>query len=108
MEETIISAVADTAKEPSILFVILMGIGVVFFGLVCIIILCTLMSKIVCALEKNAPADEAPAAKAVPAPQAETLSPEKRREIIAAVSAVCAEELGTDVSAIRITSFKRI
>jgi len=33
---------------------------------------------------------------------------ENRQEIIAAVSAVIAEELGTDISAIRIHSFKKI
>ena len=33
---------------------------------------------------------------------------ENRQEIIAAVSAVVAEELGTDISAIRILSFKKI
>jgi len=93
--------------EPSILFVILMGIGVVFFGLICIVILSMLMSKIVRAIEKNTPAPAAPA-KSTIAPKAEALSPEKRREIIAAVSCVVAEELGTDVSAIRITSFKQI
>ena len=32
--------------EPSIPFVILMGIGVVFFGLICIILLCMAMSAI--------------------------------------------------------------
>ena len=33
---------------------------------------------------------------------------QNRQEIIAAVSAALAEELGTDVSAIRILSFKKI
>ena len=33
---------------------------------------------------------------------------ENRQEIIAAVSAVIAEELGTDVSAIRVLSFKKL
>jgi phenylpyruvate tautomerase PptA (4-oxalocrotonate tautomerase family) len=36
------------------------------------------------------------------------LSPEKRRELIAAISAVIAEELGKDVSAIRVTSFRKL
>ena len=33
---------------------------------------------------------------------------ENRQEIIAAVSAVIAEELGTDINALRIISFKKI
>ena len=89
-----------------IILVILMGIGVVFFGLVCIILLCSLMSLIVRKIESKLPAEAAapkPAEKA-----ADELSPEKRREVIAAISAVIAEELGTDVSAIRVTSFKKV
>ena len=47
-------------------------------------------------------------AAAAPAAPASELTPEKRREMIAAVSAALAEELGKDVSAIKITSFKKI
>lgn len=92
-----------------IIFVILMGLGVVFFGLVCIILLCMLMSVIVRKLEGNKPAP-APknASPASPSPAAANLTPEKRRELIAAISAVIAEELGTDVSAIRVTSFRQV
>ena len=102
------SAIAASANEPGVLFVILMGLGVVFFGLICIVIICSVMGKIVRAFEKTPAADAVAQPVKAAAPQAETLSPEKRREMIAAVSAVLAEELGTDVSAIRITSFKRI
>ena len=44
----------------------------------------------------------APAVAPAPAPI------ENRQEIIAAVSAALAEEMGTDISAIRILSFKKI
>ena len=50
-------------------FVSLMGMGTVFFGLICIVALCCLMS---------------------------------------AVSAALAEELGTDISGIRILSLKKL
>lgn len=92
-----------------IIFVILMGLGVVFFGLVCIILLCMLMSVIVRKIEALKPA-EAPKSASVPAPSPASvaLTPDKRRELIAAVSAVIAEELGTDVSAIRVTSFRQV
>ena len=92
-----------------IIFVILMGLGVVFFGLICIILLCMLMSVIVRKLEARKPA-EAPksAPSASPSPAPVSLTPDKRRELIAAISAVIAEELGTDVSAIRVTSFKQV
>lgn len=83
------------------LFVCLMGLGTVFVGLVCIILLVTLMSY-VCrkSEEKSAPA---PAAATVDAPKA-GVGP----ELIAAVSAAIAEEMGTDISAIRIISMKQI
>ena len=45
-------------------------------------------------------------AGAAPAPAANTIP--NRQELIAAVSAALAEELGTDVSAIRILSFKKL
>ena len=55
------------------------------------------------AAEKK-PETAAPIKPAVPA----DAPIENRREIIAAVSAALAEEMGTDVSAIRILSFKKI
>ena len=45
---------------------------------------------------------------AAPAVAAPVQTIENRQQIIAAVSAAVAEELGTDVSAIRILSFKKI
>lgn len=85
--------------EVSNLFVCLMGMGVTFFGLTCLILLTGVMGKICRKYEKKAVEPE----KAV----AEDVIP-NRAEMIAAVSAVIAEELGTDVSAIRIHSFKKI
>lgn len=83
------------------LFVCLMGLGTVFVGLICIILLVTLMS-LVCRKteEKSAPA---PAAAPINAPKA-GVGP----ELIAAVSAAIAEEMGTEISAIRIISMKQI
>ncbi len=84
-------------------FVVLMGIGTVFAGLICIIIIC----KIVGLFFKNKDAEPAKAVAAAPvAAVAEPIA--NRQELIAAISAVAAEELGTDVSAIRITSFKKL
>ena len=83
------------------LFVCLMGLGTVFVGLVCIILLVTLMSY-VCRKSEG---------KSVPAPAAATVDAPKagvEPELIAAVSAAIAEEMGTDISAIRIISMKQI
>lgn len=93
--------------ELSNTFVILMGLGTVFFGLICIIVLCYIMSYVVQKIAKPAPAVPASA------PVAQNVAPAKaqianRQEFIAAVSAVIAEELGTDVSAIKVLSVKEL
>lgn len=95
--------------EYSNLFVVLMGIGTVFVGLVCIIILCSIMSLLCRKFSADKKA-EAPAHAAAPAPAQAPVAQEipNRRKIIAVVSAVIAEELGEDVSAIKIKSFKKI
>lgn len=85
----------------SIIFVCLMGMGTVFFGLICLIVLTTLLGRI-CGHGRKAalPAAEAPAA--VPAPAVD------QQEMIAAISAAIAEELGTDITGIRILSVKKL
>ena len=90
--------------EPSIGLVVLMGIGIVFIGLICLIAVCKITSFF-CGLGNKNEAVEAP--KAAPTPVANTEIPD-RKQFIAAVSAVIAEELGTDVSNIRVTSFKKL
>ena len=75
--------------EVSNLFVCLMGMGVTFFGLTCLIGLTVLLGK----LARSAP--QAPQAASPAAPQAPAIP--NRQEMIAAVSAALAEELGTDV-----------
>ncbi len=51
----------------SMLFVVLMGMGVTFAGLTCIILLTMLLGRVVAGLEK-APSDASAAAAPVPAP----------------------------------------
>ena len=85
------------------LFIVGMGVGTVFIGLLCIVLLCLIMSAICRAFEKKPKTAKAPVASV----SAEKPN-ENRQEIIAAVSAALAEEMGTDISAIRIHSFKKI
>lgn len=102
------SIIASTT-EPSMALVVGMGLGIVFFGLICIIILCYLMSAVIRALKGNGDAKASEVKSAPVAAAAPAQTPiENRQELIAAVSAVIAEELGTDVSAIRIKSIKKI
>ena len=91
------------------LFVCAMGVGTVFVGLTCIIIMTVLMSKIYALLNKetkNEPKLTPVSVPAAPVQAQEEIA--NRQEFIAAVSAALAEEMGTDVSAIRILSFKKI
>lgn len=89
--------------------VCLIGIVVVFVGLACIIGLVELMTFI-CnkLLERGAKAPAKVESAPAPAPVAVATSVENRGEIVAAVCAAVAEEEGTDISAIRVISFKKI
>ena len=86
----------------SSIFVCLMGMGTVFFGLICLIVLTTLMGRI-CGQFQSAAAPAAAPAVAAPA-----VAEPNRQELVAAISAAIAEELGTDVTGIRIVSMKKL
>ena len=88
-----------------ILTTVLLGVGTVFAGLVVIILLVMLLRLFAGNKQEN-PAPVAVPAAAPAAPQKAEIA--NRQEFVAAVSAVLAEELGTDVSAIRIHSIKKI
>ena len=99
MAATALSAADPTAAKP-ILMVVLLGVGMVFVGLISIIVICKLMGVLFGALSKKQPAPAAPTKEPQPM--------ENRQEIIAAVSAAIAEELGKEVSALKIISFKKL
>ncbi len=88
-------------------FVILMGMGTVFAGLLSIILLCKLLSA-VCSIEQKV--DQKRTAEPAPAPctPQNTTTTKNRQELIAAIGAVIAEECGVDANGIRIVSIKRI
>lgn len=89
--------------EYSNLFVVLMGLGTVFAGLLCIILLVTLMSWVCAHTSAPKTVPQMPAAPAaMPASGAVTPA------MMAAVAAAIAEDMGTDVSAIRIVSMKKV
>ena len=85
-------------------FVVAMGIGTVFVGLICIIIICKIVGAVCMKLEKG----NSPSVKIENINSSPSADINNRQEIIAAVSAAVAEELGKDVSAIKILSFKKI
>ena len=99
----ILSAAAP-APEANNAFVVLLGLGTVFAGLIALIIICKLMGLFFSGAKNTGSAP----AKAAPAAPAAVENIPNRQEMVAAISAVLAEELGTDVSAIRIHSIKRV
>ena len=84
--------------EYSDLFVVLMGVGTVFFGLICLIALVWVMGKLFRGVDDAPPAPRPAAQRAL----------SNGGEVLAAISAAVAEELGTDVSAIRIVSIRKL
>ena len=86
--------------------VVLMGLGVVFFGLICIIFVCKCMSFVVGKIEKapasvpetQVPKQNSTKAEAIPS----------RPELAAAIAAAIAEYTGKDISGIRIHSIKKL
>ncbi len=90
--------------EYSPLFVTLMGIGTVFFGLICIIFLTMAMGAVMKGQKKAAPAVAAAAAAAAPAPKPQGMQP----EIVAAITAALSEEIGIPSNSMNIVNIKKI
>ena len=80
------------------------GLGTVFAGLICLILICYIMSVVVKLFAKSEKAPAVVPAQA-PAPQASIAN---KGEFAAAVAAAIAEDLGTDVTGIRIKSIKKL
>ena len=79
--------------------VALLGISVVFLGLLLLVLVCWLLGKIF-----GGKAEEIPAA--IPAAPAE--SPEDHGKLVAAIAVAIAEESGCDPAGLRIHSIKKI
>ena len=80
------------------------GFGLVFIGLICIIAICSIVGAF---CKKFVKEDKKPVQTPKAAPAADNAIANKG-EFIAAVSAALAEELGTDVTGIRILSVKKL
>ena len=100
------------SEDPSVLLVTLLGVGVVFLGLTMLIGLVRLMNAFFNKKfdEKNALNQKTVGVKNEPVTTqpAATEQIENKQEILAAVCAAIAEENGTDISAIRVLSFKKL
>ena len=87
-------------------FVILMGMGTVFFGLICLIALTTIMGRILHRNDKPATQNDPAMISPPPAPVA--MPEPNRQEIAAAICAAVAEELGTDITGLRVVSLRKV
>lgn len=84
--------------------VVLLGVGIVFVVLICIILLCNIMSAIMVKTVHEVPK---PVTAPAPIAPVATVS-EDKNQIIAAIGVAVAETMGTDVSRIKIHSIKKI
>lgn len=90
--------------EMSNAVVVGLGIGTVFVGLICLVLLCYIMSAAVRVFSKKEKTTQAPAP--AQAPKAQKV--ENKGEFAAAIACAIAEDLGTDVTGIRIKSVKKL
>lgn len=93
--------------ENSSFFVVVLGLATTFIGLICIIFLAKIMSLLCRLVEKKEKQDIKPQTVAKEtAPKTEAIP--NRGEFVAAISAAIAEDMGKDVSSIRILSIKKV
>jgi len=91
--------------EYSNLFVVLMGMGVVFFGLICIIVLTTIMGKILQPKEQQTFAGDQ--AEIRDSETAEDVQPGLKPEILAIITSVLSEDAGTTPYGLNIVNIER-
>lgn len=94
------------AAEPGFLQVVAMGLITVFVVLICLIIIIKIMGAIMAGKAAPAPAAPAPAPRAA-APAAAAPQPNKQ-QLVAAISAAIAEDMGSSVDHIRIHSIRKL
>ena len=93
-----------TPSEPSVQFVCILGVGIVFSALILLVGVVWIMNMITGKPEKH---------KSIKGNTTDTVSKkiditENKQEIIAAVCAAIAEDSSTDISSIRVLSFKKL
>ncbi len=81
-----------------------LGMGTVFVCLICLVIICYITGAIVKLLGKNEDAEKKASAVQTAPPAAIA----NKGEFVSAIAVAIAEDLGTDVTGIRIKSIKKI
>ena len=105
---------AQAPADPATWFVCVLGVGVVFIGLVLLIAIVSLSNWLLDKIEQRKTSSISKTSASLKnVSQNQTSSNqnvkiENKQEILAAVCAAVAEENGTDISAIRVISFKKL
>lgn len=101
-EVTTVLSDMGSAVDPGILPVVLMGVGIVFLGIVLIVLICRLMLLFGGIGEKKKDTEKEKAAVR------DTAEFKPDGELAAVIGAVVAEESGVDVKNIKIVSIKKV
>lgn len=103
-----LAAEAAKATELSNAMVIGLGIGTVFIGLICLIVICYIMGAVCNGFKKDGKQSADNGGTNAPAQSGANQPIANKQEVLAACCAVIAEELGTEANNIKVLSFKRV
>lgn len=99
----------EAMAEPSFLQVVAMGLITVFVVLICLIIIIKIMGAVLASTGKAAPAPAAVTTAApAPRPAAPAAVQPNKQQLVAAISAAIAEDMGSSVDHIRIHSIRKL
>jgi sodium pump decarboxylase gamma subunit len=110
-----IYALAITSgAEPSMATVVILGLVIIFIAFIILIVLIQILGKILALTNKKPTITPVPSTQpssaqvSSPVPSTAQVQSQNKQQIVAAVSAAIAEDMGTNVSHIKIHSIKRI
>ena len=103
MDEAVMMSETVT-NEPGILQVVAMGVFVVFVVLIFLIGIIKLMGLVMAKLSEKQTAAPAAGAAAAAAPT----TPSDKQKLVAAIASAIAEDMGTDVSHLKIHSIRKL
>lgn len=96
-------------NEPGFVQVVAMGLITVFVVLICLIIIIKIMGAVMTKVVGSKAPAPAPAAAAAPAPAAAAPAAQgSKQQMVAAIAAAIAEDMGADVNHIRIHSIRKL
>ncbi len=85
-----------------------LGIGTVFVGLICLVLICYIMSALIKIFANGDKQKDTKVKNPVQSSSPAVSTVQDKGEFAAAIAVAIAEDLGTDVTGIRIKSVKRV